>query len=192
MNRRVAYGLAVLAQLVFLGWMVAAQEHLRAHGRRVVISIEPVDPIDPMAGRYLAIQPQPGRVDLTKVSSSLALEHAQDADSSLVGQQVDVTLREEDGLWIASSIGYPTHDHEGALFLRGRVRSAYGSLVFVDFGLERFYIPADASDPSPLLWQTGHKLAIEVKVSTEGEGSVTDLLIDGESFASWNRAQQKK
>ena len=191
MNRRVAYLLAVLAQLLFLGWMVGAQEHLRKTGRRIVISIEPVDPIDPLAGRYLAIRPRPGRLDLGELPNDLALTDPPRSDESIVGREVDVFLREEGGEWVASYVELAGRERDDALFLRGRVRSASGSLLFVEFGLERFYIPADAADPSPLLWQGGRHLAIAVRVLPSGEAGIEDLLVDHEPFAAWNRSQPK-
>ena len=53
MNRRIVFHVAVLLQLVVLGWMVAAKERVLASGVQVVLNVAPVDPIDHLAGRYI-------------------------------------------------------------------------------------------------------------------------------------------
>jgi len=192
MNRRIAFGLAVLAQFAFLGWMVASQERALRVGRRVVLSIEPFDPIDPLSGRYLAIAPRAGRIDLAEVENWFgAGDPAADA-TSLVGQEIDVTLTERGGEWIPARVEIAGSAPGSEIRLRGRVLSAYGSTIVVAYGLDRFYIPADAADPSPLLWQEGRHLSIEVRVTSDGHALIQDLLIDGEPFSKWNAAQKPK
>jgi uncharacterized membrane-anchored protein len=193
MNRRIAFLLAVLAQLGFLGWMVADQERLLARGREVILPIQPFDPIDPLSGRYLAIQLQASRVDLAALDGSVDAEGAERRAEQLVGQRVYVRLREKDGRWEPDSIGPLGWGEPAAneVWLRGAVRARYGTTVDVDFGLDRYFIPANASDPSPLLWQQGHQLAIVARVSPDGRGSIADLIVDGKPFAAWNAAQPK-
>jgi uncharacterized membrane-anchored protein len=193
MNRRLAFLLAVVAQLAFLGWMVAAQERVLAVGRRIVLPIEPVDPIDPLSGRHLAIRPKLSRIDLAKLRSWADAESLERAATELAGHEVIVPLREEAGEWVATEVeDADSFRPGGELALRGRVRNHYGATVVVEFGLERYFIPSDASDPSPLLWEPGHTLAIAVRVMADGSSTIEDLLVDGQPFRQWNAAQKPK
>ncbi len=194
MKRRLAFLLAALAQLAFLGWLVADQERLRATGRAIVLSIEPVDPVDPLSGRYLAIRVKAARIDVAKLLPELAADAQSRTAASLAGEEVAVVMREKDGRWEPESIESARYGDPGAsaVWLRGRVRTVSETVVDVDFGLDRYFIPAHAADPSPLLWRRAdHELAIVARVSVEGRATIADLLVDGQPFAEWNAAQPK-
>lgn len=88
----------LLVQLALVGAAVAPQLSARTMGEEYLFTVAPYDPIDPFRGAY---------VDLTY--PDLALNQptgdpaAVDADDS---GRVYVTLREENGLWVAN--GYLT------------------------------------------------------------------------------------
>ena len=191
MNRKTAFLLAVLAQFALLGWMVAAQERVLAHGRRIELKIEPFDPIDPLSGRYLQIRVAVSRVDLKTIRPAWDTASLEAEAASLVGQEVVVTLGDTNGDLAPEDVVNPAYfePSPSTIALRGQVKRHFGSTIDVEYGLERFFIPADASDPSPLMWQQDHRLEIVVRAMPDGRSTLEDLLIDGEPFALWNARQ---
>jgi len=193
MKRRLAWLAAVLAQLALLGWIVASQERLRVTGRAVVLAIEPFDPIDPLSGRYLRIRARATRIDLAELHPGWNGEALEQHAEQFVGQEVAVTLRAAGERFEPEAVASTAYQEPGGsiVWLRGRVRSRYGAVLEIDYGLDRFFIPSDAADPSALLWQGGHELDIVVRVAVDGRSSIEDLLVDGKRYAEWNAAQGK-
>ena len=203
MTRGTLFRIAVALQVALLGWMVAASERTLAGGTRVVLKVRPVDPIDFMTGRYIDVHPEIASLDVAKVllvgrtaedarPKTSAATEAPDV-TALRNRTVLVELRPEGELWVAQRVVV----EGGAIpprapFLRGRVDSAYGSVLQVDYGLGRFDIPYDAEDPTPLARSPDHAVALVVRVAGDGRSVTEDLRIDGRSFADWNAAEKAK
>jgi uncharacterized membrane-anchored protein len=182
-GRRVKYLLALVPQLAFLLYMIAAAERTLVLGTPVELAIQPFDPIDPLSGRHLVVPLAIERVD---PGSALVM-----GEPLEVGQTVFVLLdRTERPTEVISIQTYPPQ--AGVLHLRAVVRDA-GPPIVLDYGLERFFIPLDATDPSLHRDADGRRpeLRLLVRIDGEGRGVTEDLLVDGESFADWNRSIAK-
>jgi hypothetical protein len=195
MNRRTVFQVAVLLQLVVLGWMVAAKERSLASGARVVLSVAPGDPIDHLAGRYVSISPAIARIDTGKVR--LDRGDAGDgptpaaANAPLTGRVVFVELVQEGEVWIASRVivegaGAPPR----VPFLRAGVTEEAGPILQLDYSLDRFFIPADGRDPSFLVFEGKHTVRIVVRAPDDGVGVIEDLLVDGKAWKEWDAAER--
>jgi len=189
MNRRIAFHVAVALQLVFLGWMVAAKERALATGIRVVLKVQPIDPIDYQSGRYIQITPAIARIDPEKVP----VVRGRLGAASLSGRVVFVEIAPEGELWEARRV---VVDGSGASprapFLRARVGPPFDATLRLDYSLDRFYIPASGHDPSMLVGDPSHTIRVVVHVPSDGAGVISDLLIDGKPWKAWDAAERAK
>ncbi len=193
-----AWFLAILMQLGFLGWMVAAQERALAGGERVVLAVAPVDPFDPLAGRYLSIRVVVERVDPAAVEI-VAGGDVSAADASVplgryFGHEAALELATEGTprsarrLLIGDAVAQARSP-----FLKSRVRWSNDSWLQLDLGLDRYYIPGNAQDPTQW-WQRETRrpeLTLAVRVAADGRSATEELLVDGVPFPEWNRNQMR-
>jgi uncharacterized membrane-anchored protein len=196
-NRKLFFCVAVALQLVVLGWMVAAKERALATGARIVLKVEPIDPMNHLSGRYIQITPAIARVDTTKVV--LVRGDAGDgptpaaAAAPLTDRDVFVELVPDGEVWSASRVvvegaGVPPH----VPFLRARVTAHTGALLDLDYALNRFFIPADGHDPTWLVRDGKHTVRVVVRAPADGVGVVEDLLVDGKPWKEWDAAERAK
>jgi uncharacterized membrane-anchored protein len=200
MTKGTLFRIAVALQVALLGWMVAASERTLSRGTLVVLKVRPVDPIDYMTGRFVRVRPEIATLDLAVVplvgepgESSNGVLPGDSPYAGLLNDPVLVELRPAGGLWIATRVvwaGGAVAPH--APYLRGRVESVHENHLDVDYGLERFDIPYDAEDPSPLTRSGEHVVALAVRVADDGRSVTEDLVVDGRPFAEWNAAEKAK
>lgn len=202
MNRKQwAWCLAIVAQFAFLGAMVAVQESRLANGERVVLAVEPVDPFDPLSGRYLAIRVVVARVDpvAVEIVAGDDVRRPDAADGSGVvdryhGQDAALELATEGSPRAARRLLVGDAAAQArSPFLRARVLWSGDATHHLDLGLDRYYIPGDAEDPT-LWWNrqtTRPALTLAVRVAADGSSTIEELLVDGVPYPEWNRAQRK-
>lgn len=185
MSRRAKFLLAMLLQFSILGLMIAQAEWTLKSGVRVELAVEPFDPIDPLSGRHLVVQLAANRIDLESI------DPAHRADLA-VGDELfvafDVFLKPATVLRASRSI-----PPEGVVYAKATVRSV-DSIVRVDYGLDRFFIPLDATDPSIFRDAEGKRpeLRLIARLASDGHFVTEDLLVDGVSFSEWNARTAKK
>lgn len=209
--RTTGWLLAILAQFAFLGWLIAAQERTIAAGERVVLAVAPVDPFDPLAGRYLAIRVALARLNLAEFEAA-GHELVIGADVPEAEPGGEPLLRFANLLAAlelepdAPADGRPrgarrlligaAAKEARAPFLRCRVLWSVAGVLELDLGIERYYIPGDAEDPT--LWWTRQQpqrpptLTLAVRVTAEGKSAIEELLVDGTPYPEWNRREQQR
>jgi uncharacterized membrane-anchored protein len=194
-NRKLLFCVAVALQLVVLGWMVAAKERALATGARIVLKVEPYDPLDHLSGRYIQITPAVARIDTSKVvlfrGDAGDGPTAAAAAAPLTDRAVFVEFVQDGEIWSASRVvvegaGVPPH----VPFLRARVTGQTGALLELDYALNRFFIPADGRDPSRLVRDEKHSVRVVVRAPADGVGVVEDLLVDGKPWKEWDAAER--
>jgi hypothetical protein len=200
MTKGTLFRIAVALQVALLGWMVASSERTLDHGTLVLLKVRPVDPIDFMTGRFVRVRPEIATLDLSAVplvgepgESYNGVLPGDSPYAGLLNDHVLVEVRPGAGSWIATRVVW-----EGGLvaphapFLRGRVASAHDRQLDLDYGLDRFDIPYDAEDPTPLTRSGEHVVVLAVRVTSDGRSVTEDLRIDGQPFAAWNAAEKAK
>lgn len=189
MNRPRALMLALAPQVLLLLSMIAREEITLRTGVPVVLEVRPYDPMDMLSGRYLAVPLAIEQLDADQIAHPTPPLH--------YGQAVWVGLKPGEDHWTPLSLAAEPPDAGTAqafVWLRGRINDSWSGdgVIKVAYDLDRFYIPEDAADPSRLeSGQTAaRKLALVVRVNSQGRGSIADLLVDGQPYAQWNRAQR--
>ncbi len=208
-KRATGWLLAIVAQFAFLGWMVGAQERLLATGESVVLAVAPVDPFDPLAGRYLAIRAELSRLDLAAFEAAgHSIVVGADVPPAAVNGEPLLRFAGRPAALELAREGSPRAAHRlliGAAaaearppFLASRVLWSNQGLLELDLGLDRYYIPGDAEDPT--LWWNREidgrtqrpTLTLVVRVTAEGKSAIEELLVDGVPYPEWNRSEQAR
>lgn len=185
MKPTLAFVLAVAPQFLLVAGLAVREEIVRSTGVEVRLLVRPYDPMDPFAGRYLGTPLAIDRLDLT------TLPHD---DGLFDGGVVWVTLAPGPRHWTPVAVRRQRPDiPAGGVGLRAEVRSAPSdqatNVLWLDYGLHRFYIPQDGKDPTTWRRSDGQRpeLLLVARVAASGRAAVVDLLIDGEPYATWNR-----
>lgn len=168
-------------QLLFLAGEGAKYHLALARGRTVFLKVVPVDPRSLFLGSYLALSYDISSLDLSKIAHDPQLNRASRGQTLYVvlapakpwARPVEVTASEP-----------PRSDARP--FLKGRVGSVYHRTLWVDYGLERYYIPEAARERANKLaetqWQSAKRqpqVTVEVAVQDDGRGLIRRVLIDG-------------
>ena len=186
MKRSTLYALALLPQVLVLGGLVARSEHTLRLGRRVVLEVRAVDPMDLFVGRYVATPLAIEQVDLD--------DYSFDGTAIAPDSAIWVRLEEGEPWWTATNVAREPYDD--GVWLRGTVQSASDvdgrHTARVSLGLDRYFIPEESEDPAGWVDGKPRQLALVVRVTPDGTAGIEDLLVDGASFADWSRAQRKR
>jgi uncharacterized membrane-anchored protein len=144
--RKLFLGAAAVAavQIGFLGWSIAGRAALLRNGEEVRLKVEPIDPRDLLRGDYVRLG-----YDISTLPVALFAPPPA-ADAFDRSRTVYVLLRPgEDRVWSAAGASIddrPAADlvRPGDVVIKGEARSVWsetGDMVFVDYGLDRFYLP---------------------------------------------------
>lgn len=187
MNARVAWFATIAVQALLLGWIVAREESTRRDGARVVLEVRAVDPMDLFSGRYVRVPLAISSIDLAELPQVPPFPKFDDT--------VYVRLERGPSAWHPVEIALAPTADDGGPWARATVVSYSGSdespgVLRLDFGADRFYIPENGLDPSMWWRDPAHerpKLTVAARIAHDGRVAIEDLLIDGESYAEWNR-----
>jgi uncharacterized membrane-anchored protein len=152
---RIAFGVVVAAMvavpLVLIGW----NEWKLSSGKTVVLQVEPVDPLDPFRGEYVALSYPIGRLQTPGLET---------------GDTVYVPLHPEGGRWTGSK-ATATRPDDGT-FIRGRV--SHPGLI--EFGIETFYVEeGQARRYEEAMFD--RRLDAKVVLDDDGEARLDELVI---------------
>lgn len=158
-----------LAQIGFLGWMIAGRAAILRDGKDVLLKVEPVDPRDLLRGDYVRLGYDISRIPVEKIAN------LPKGDLTTTDGPIVVRLKQEsDGYWRAATAwlgAAATPAAPDEVDISGQVTSGWslmpGSTVRVDYGIERFYVPE------------GEGLAIERDMSVRSFGIKVAIGKDG-------------
>jgi uncharacterized membrane-anchored protein len=212
MNRSLALVLALAPQVLVLVGIIAREEHTLREGTRAVLEVRGYDPVDVLSGRYLALPlaitrlpaeeialPSPPIAEGTTVWVGLERAEPYWKPFELVLSPPGVAAS-ADRVWLRGRLaqewsGAPDReqDPDATPPVDRRTGRPPGEALLVDYGLDRFYIPEKAADPT-LRSQPGLEipdLAYAVRVTADGRAVIEDLLVAGEPYAAWNARQAR-
>lgn len=150
-RRTLAFWLVVAAQalvpLLLIGW----NEVQLARGQDVVLRTVPVDPIDLVRGRYVAL-----RYDISSLPAPVA-----------EGTTVYVPLHQEGDHWTGT---FATPDRpDGGVFIRGETTRRG-----IVYGIETYY--ADEEEARELEGEAGRGLLVRVSLDGDGQARIEGLV----------------
>lgn len=191
--------LILAAMIAFLSTMVVTHAHHRAHGREVILAMEPVDPRDLLLGYYSIIRTDAHTLDMAELEG---LKTGWET-----GDRVFVTLEEgDDGA--SAPIAVSAEQPSDGVFLQGRVRSVSTQTDWRDvesadpgseddwspqepvpgterdelrviYNLEAYYAEADQAQELDTM-RNQDRLRLIISVAPDGRAVIKGLEIDGE------------
>ena len=181
MNATLKHWLAVAPSFLAVAAIAVRAEWLAARAVEVRLEVAPYDPMDPLAGRYIATPLAISRLNVSELRNA--------SPQAVLGDEVWVELERATPFWRPTALHVaPPPD---GVALRGVVRRQWENTWTVDYGLERFFIPASGADPSGLNNVSRPQLTALVRVDSGGAALLVDLLVDGEPYAQWNARQPR-
>jgi len=163
----------LLFWLVILGGFVGYREYLLRTGAQVLLHTMPVDPRDIFMGDYIRLGYPISMIDMSKLAGASSTSPVLSFES---GDTVYVMLtRQDDGSYAASRIS--KGPQPGALQIRGTVSYQSGTVLYVSYGIEQYYIPEGSG--AGLGMASGKKIDVIVALSSDGTPAIKELLLNG-------------
>jgi len=181
MSRAALYWAAIAPSFLAVAALAIRAEWTLRAGIEVRLAVRAYDPMDALSGRYLAVPLAIEHFDPGEAARDLGLAHA--------GATVWVQLEPDEPVWRAAGVLDAPPEDESVVALRGTVVNEDQRVLWIDYGLDRFFIPQDASDPT--VPRDAHRLIAVVRVTRDGRCALADLLVDGERYADWNARQPR-
>ena len=170
-----------LAQIGFLGWIIAGRAAILRDGTEVLLRIRPIDPRDLLRGDYVALG-----YDIGSVPAELVVNRPVDGSTAEDGPIYVRLAPGDDGHWqaVSASLGAPAPAlPAGQVDIRGKITSGWsladGAELNPDYGIGRFYLP----EGEGLAIQNDLRerpFSMKVAVAEDGTAQIKALL-DGET-----------
>ncbi|OCJ12221.1 hypothetical protein A6U86_04085 [Rhizobium sp. AC27/96] len=169
-------------QTAVLGYMVGERAWGLRSGVEVILKTAPVDPRDLLRGDYVTLN-----YDISRVPVSTLVGGA--PKQSLTAQILSVRLKkQDDGYWgiVESSFG-PLDPKPDTVVLKSlpvdyffyaEQTEASQSLISVDYGIERYYVPEGQGHDIEGA-RNESRVAIAARISSDGAAHIRALLLDG-------------
>jgi uncharacterized membrane-anchored protein len=181
-NRLILAAVALsLAQIGFLGWIIAGRAAILRDGTEVLLRIRPVDPRDLLRGDYVALG-----YDIGSVPAELVVNRPEGGTTTQDGPIYVRLAPGPDGHWqaVSASLGAPAPAlPAGQVDIRGQITSGWnladGAELNPDYGIGRFYLP----EGEGLAIQNDLRerpFSMKVAVAEDGTAQIKALL-DGET-----------
>lgn len=162
MNRIVVTGVIAVAQLALVGLAVAPQLSARLTGDTYLMTVAPLDPIDPFRGAYVSLDYPDLRHDGSETFGGRGLGALDDGEQG----DVYITLVRQGDVWAA---GDWTRDRpEDGPYLACDDRSWQ-----IRCGIESFFLPQDEAAETEDLLRDG--AVAEVRIDGRGHAAVVDV-----------------
>ncbi|WP_420336231.1 GDYXXLXY domain-containing protein [Roseibium sp.] len=166
------WGLLALLQLALISIPLVDRLQVQMTGTVVSLELVPVDPRDLLRGDYVIINLAIGRIPR-------ALEGAENLKA---GQAVFLELeRNGEGPVhpVSVSLDQP---QSGKLVIAGTVRSSSAETVWIDYGIDAFFLPEGEGREIERLDTS--RVLLEVAIAGDGRSLPLNLLVDGKAFKS--------
>lgn len=117
-----------------IAWMIGERMLVLAQGREIVVAVEPVDPQDLFRGDYVRLAYGFTRLELNKLGVR--------PDDVRTGSAIYVVLKPDGERFAVESaaLEQPSAAPDRVV-IKGTVRSRSDDLAFVDYGIERYFVP---------------------------------------------------
>ncbi|CAM5409119.1 putative membrane-anchored protein [Aquamicrobium terrae] len=133
-----------LAQIGFLGWIIAGRAAILRDGKEVLLKVEPVDPRDLLRGDYVNLG-----YDISSVAPDLIANRPTGQATSSDGRLTVRLKKGDDGYWrpvtawLGKAPSPAASDDEADI--AGHIAAGWDlagdAPISADYGIERFYLP---------------------------------------------------
>lgn len=162
--------LAILAgQVLLMVGLIAQQEYRLATWDTIRLPVIPVDPVALFRGRYVRLGYDFFRIETTetdwKRGDVIYLRLAPDAE----------------GLWRLVGFGHTPDKPTGQVLVRGRIRLTSSPHLYVETGIESYFLSERKAPQIERLMGRGspYRITVDVAVSADGATALKQLYVEG-------------
>ncbi|MEO1112327.1 MAG: GDYXXLXY domain-containing protein [Pseudomonadota bacterium] len=166
------WGLLALFQLALISIPLVDRLNVQMTGTVVPLELVPVDPRDLLRGDYVIINLAIGRIPRDLAG----------AESLKAGQSVFLELARDGGGPARPASVSADPPGSGALAIAGIVRSSSAETVWIDYGIDAFFLPEGEGREIEKLDTS--RVLLEVAIAEDGRSLPLNLLVDGKAFKS--------
>ena len=175
--RPILLALACLAQIAVPTSMILNAEATLEEGELFRFRTAPVDPVDLVRGRYLALRFRESQGP------------PQDSEPFLPGETV-YALLDRDAEGFATVVGVAHREPADIAYLEVVAQVARPDAVLFRFPIDRYYLPEEQAPEAERLYRTTSGASwAEIRVR-DGHAVIEDLVIEGKSIAEHFEAAQ--
>ena len=165
---RIAFGIVVAGQLIFLLGFIAIKEIALSTGTEVVLQTVPVDPRSLLQGDYAILD-----YEIASLPPFMRNERP--------GETVYVVLKEGADVWTAERYAGHYRFVAGETFIKGKVdREGHA-----DFGIGTYFVP----EGTGRIIERAQDVKVAVKLDADGNAIIKQMLVDGQPFDPDSGAQ---
>lgn len=167
-------------QTAVLGYQIETRARILRSGTEILLKSVPVDPRDLLRGEYVVLS-----YDISRIPVSLIV-----GDKPGAGDWVKLWVRvapQPDGFWAVAEASFQALPQApGTVLLKTAPFYSYGlsdtgsQEIFVDYGIERFYVPEGDGKTLEEARNDG-VVSIAARVGSDGSAQIRQLLVDGQS-----------
>lgn len=133
-----------LAQIGFLGWMIAGRAAILRDGKEVLLKVEPIDPRDLLRGDYIFLGYEISRIPVKLIANIPTGKLSSDDGSIVVRLKKDSDSYWRPTIaWLGKAAPVPAAPDE--VDIAGHIAEGWdlkeGTTIAPDYGIERFYLP---------------------------------------------------
>lgn len=168
--------IALAIQIAIVLAIILFKVSVLTGGTDVFVSIEPIDPRDPLRGDYVTFNLSISSVDTYYLNDRFDYFSDESLLSAKVGSTIYVVLEESRGIFSPSYISFKEPLYDGEIFIKGIVTSANVNTINIKYGVEEYFIPEGSGQIS--FW---NKDAVaHIVVDENGNPVLKEVIIDGE------------
>ncbi len=170
--QKILFPLIVAAQLAVLGFMISKQEILLAHGNKVLLKCQPIDPRSLFSGDYVILN-----YDISMITEDIITKSNIKNTGILEKKEIFVALktRPDSRFYTAAAVSENIDELKKIypLVIKGRVENA-GNTLQVKYGVESYFVP---QKEGKIIEENLKNVSVEVSISENGESAISKLFI---------------
>ncbi|WP_305986282.1 GDYXXLXY domain-containing protein [Roseibium sp. MMSF_3544] len=166
------WGVLALIQLALLSIPLVDRLQVQTSGTVVSLELVPVDPRDLLRGDYVIINLAIGRIS----------RDVPGADSVSAGEQVYVGLSASGDGPAQPVLVSGQREPAGDLAIMGTITSASDETLWIDYGIDAFFLPEGEGREIERLDTS--RVLLDVAIAEDGRSLPLRLLVDGKAFKS--------
>ena len=164
--------LLALVQTIALAYMIVDRQAVLNAGRVVTLKVTPIDPRDPLRGEFVILS-----YDISRLSTG----ELQGEDQFNSTDTVYVTLEKKDETWGPVAIGRRPIATPGGVVIKGTVSRADTGTLWVDYGIESYFVPQGMGREIETERQKGD-LSADIAIDQNGRAAIKAMRRKGEVF----------
>lgn len=170
MNKKKIFTIVGIFWIVIIGGFIAFKEFTLQTGEEILLKTIPVDPRDLFRGDYVIL-----RYDISTVDTEMLSYQGSEFKEN---DKVYVVLNVNDDK-IGTLVNIDKNKPSGKMFIQGRVKSAFNNELYIEYGLESYFVPeGEGKEIERNLGNIYTKIAVD----SFGRAVIKSLVLDGKDI----------